>query len=219
MLGIFTKDRKNPIKVNIPEEDRSNFSQVKYSFLLWSPFKISNRCCTIMKKDPAHEYSKRTKRMAMTAQMTDESRLRTQKWLQNGCNAFDLKVPLSNPMAFWTENDVLEYIVNSGIEICSVYGDIVEDYGNNIDGQMSFADFGCGEKKCKYKCTGCRRTGCVLCGFGANLEKKHDGRFLKLKESHPKMYALLDIIQNNGVTYRKAIEYTNDHLKRGHIWL
>lgn len=51
-----------------------------------------------------------TGRKPITAQMASESRLRTQKWLQNGCNAFDSKNPISNPMSFWTEQDVLLYI-------------------------------------------------------------------------------------------------------------
>jgi 3'-phosphoadenosine 5'-phosphosulfate sulfotransferase (PAPS reductase)/FAD synthetase len=63
-----------------------------------------------MKKNPAHKYGKDTGRKPMTAQMASESRQRTQKWLQNGCNGFDMKSPISNPMAFWTEQDVLEYI-------------------------------------------------------------------------------------------------------------
>lgn len=146
--------------------------------------------------------------------------MRTAHWLKTGCNGFDLKYPTSNPMAFWTENDVLEYIATTGIEICSVYGDIVEDFGKEIDGQMSLADFGCCNKKCKYKTTGCKRTGCVLCGYGAHLESKEESRFRKLKISHPKFYALLDRIQNKGVTFRQAIEWTNEHMTgRGHIWL
>ena len=63
-----------------------------------------------MKKAPVHAYAKQTGRKAMTAQMASESRLRTQQWLVNGCNGFDMKSPISNPMSFWTEQDVLLYI-------------------------------------------------------------------------------------------------------------
>lgn len=210
LLGWRTKNNVTPIKANIPEKDRSNFALTKWQFFLESPYEISNKCCNVMKKTPAHEYNKQTGRKPITAQMADESRLRMQKWMQNGCNGFNLVIPTSNPMSFWTENDVLEYIVRYGIEICSVYGDIVEDYGNDVDGQMSFADYGLIEKKCKYKCTGCKRTGCMLCGFGCHLEKDGEGRFQKLKESHPKMYALLDVVKNNGYTFRQAIEWANE---------
>ena len=38
-----------------------------------------------------------------------------------------------------------------------------------------------------------------------------DERFLILKESHPKMYGLLDIVKNKGITFREAIEWMNEH--------
>lgn len=195
----------------ITNEYSRRYDKSRYRFFLESEFMISDRCCHVMKKEPLHTYARRTGRFPMTAQMADESELRTSHWLSNGCNGFDMKAPISNPMAFWTENDVLEYIVTRGIEICSVYGDIVEDFGKECDGQMHLADFGIGEKKCQYKCTGCKRTGCMLCGFGCHLEKPGEGRFEKLKVSHPKMYNLLDVVKNNGVTFREAIEWTNQH--------
>jgi 3'-phosphoadenosine 5'-phosphosulfate sulfotransferase (PAPS reductase)/FAD synthetase len=220
LFGMLTKDKENPITTKDANENKSTFAREKYKFLLFSPFDVSARCCNIMKKYPAHEYARKTGRLPMTAQMADESRLRRQKWLLNGCNAFDLEYPISNPMSFWTEDDVLEYIYTTGIEICSVYGDIVEDYGETMDGQISLTDYGfcCG--KCKYKTTGCKRTGCVLCAYGAGGESKEESRFRKLKKSHPKFYALLDLIQNKGITYRQAIEWVNEHIEgRGHIWL
>lgn len=110
MLGMLTKDKEQPIKANIPSEDRSNFSLKKYEFLLNAPFEVSNKCCDVMKKNPLHNYEKKTGRKPITAQMAEESRLRTQKWLQHGCNAFDAKKKISNPMSFWTEQDVLKYI-------------------------------------------------------------------------------------------------------------
>ena len=98
MLGMLTNDQK--IKANIPKKDRSYFSQEKYQFFLFSPFDISNKCCNVMKKEPAHRYAKETGRKPITAQMANEGRLRTQQWLRNGCNGFDMKTPISNPMSF-----------------------------------------------------------------------------------------------------------------------
>ncbi len=186
------------------------YDKSRYKFFLDAPFELSNKCCSIMKKSPMHKYAKDTGRVPITAQMADESQLRTQKWLKYGCNAFDSKSPMSNPMSFWTENDVLEYIVKNKIKICSVYGDVVEDFGNQLEGQMSLGDFGLYDERKKYKCTGCKRTGCMLCGFGCHLEKSPN-RFEMLKETHPGMYKLLDIVKNNGVTMRQAIEWTNEH--------
>ena len=211
MLGIFTTDKKNPIKANIPNKDRSMFSLEAYKFMLDAPFEISNKCCNVMKKEPAHRYAKETGRKPITAQMASESRLRTQVWLRNGCNAFDVKNPISNPMSFWTEQDVLRYIKDKGLKICSVYGDVVSD--DEEMGQMQLSDYAGMElfdlgQQCLH-CTRCDRTGCVLCGFGAHI--RGDDRFIRLRETHPKMYALLDIVQNNGYTMRQAIDWITEH--------
>lgn len=196
------------------------YDRSRYKFYLDAPFEISDMCCKIMKKSPVHSYHRQTGRVPMTAQMAEESKLRQTVWMRNGCNGFNLKIPTSNPLSFWTEQDVLQYIVENDLKICSVYGDVVVDYGDELEGQMTLGDFGLYDETKKYKCTGCQRTGCVLCGFGAHCEKKNESRFIKLKETHPKFYALLDVFKNNGITYREAIEWTNEHMKgRGHIYL
>lgn len=189
---------------------KSVFDCSKYQFMLDAPFNISHQCCEVMKHKPAYEYEKKTKKKPFVATMAQESKSRTKTWMQHGCNAFTAKRPVSTPLSFWTEQDILKYIHDNKLRICSVYGEVVEDYEAEgmLDNQMTFSDFS--EDKI-YKTTGCHRTGCVLCGFGCHLEKPGEGRFEMLKESHPKMYNLIDIIKNNGVTYREAIEWTNEH--------
>lgn len=190
----------------------SQFNQEKYKFFLDAPFEISDLCCDIMKKKPAHDYEKETGRKPIIATMASESVMRTQKWLQDGCNAFNVTRPHSNPMSFWTEQDVLLYIKENNLPICSVYGEVVTDYEamGQCENQMSFADFGIFDKERPLlKTTGCQRTGCVLCGFGCHLEK--ESRFLRLKETHPKFHNLLYILKNNGVTYAEAIDWVNEH--------
>jgi 3'-phosphoadenosine 5'-phosphosulfate sulfotransferase (PAPS reductase)/FAD synthetase len=163
LRGIYeySKRQNDSQKGCYHNKDRSMFSQEKYSFFLDAPFEISYKCCNVMKKEPAHRYQKQTGRNPMTAQMATESRLRTQKWLQNGCNGFDLKIPTSNPMAFWTEQDVLLYILTNHIPICAVYGDIVKD--GEIEGQMDLEDVYGKELvdlgRPTLKTTGCNRTG------------------------------------------------------------
>ena len=78
-----------------------------------------------MKKKPMKKYSKETGRVPIIATMADESRSRRSVWMSTGCNAFQKKSPSSQPMSFWTENDVLEYIHTYNIPYASVYGDIV----------------------------------------------------------------------------------------------
>lgn len=208
LTGIYTNNGKATTETIPNEKDRSRYSCERYQFFLEAPFEISNKCCYVMKKQPIHQYEKRTGSVGITAQMAEESRLRTQVWLKNSCNAFDAKHPISNPMSFWLEQDVLQYIYEHKLPICSVYGEVVKD--TEVLGQMDISDFG-GEYRAKYKTTGCKRTGCMLCGFGCHLEKEEDSRFLRLKETHPKMYALLDVVKNNGVTMREAMEWCNEH--------
>jgi 3'-phosphoadenosine 5'-phosphosulfate sulfotransferase (PAPS reductase)/FAD synthetase len=154
--------------------NRSAYNCEKYKPLLYVDFPISNVCCNAMKKLPA----KRIKKYPIIATMAEESRLRTQKWLQQGCNAFDARGPKSKPMSFWTEQDILQYVRTRNIKICSVYGDIVEA---DKSGQITFE--GCG----RLCTTGCARTGCIFCAYGAHLEKG-ETRFQRLKRTHPKQY-------------------------------
>lgn len=189
----------------------SQFNQEKYKFFLDAPFEISDMCCDIMKKKPAHDYEKKTGRKPIIATMASESTMRTQKWLQDGCNAFNVKRPHSNPMSFWTEQDVLLYIKENMLSICSVYGDVVTD--DEETGQTTLADFMDMEEfelgRPILHTTGCNRTGCVLCGFGCHLEK--ESRFERLKQTHPKFHNLLYVLKNNGITYAEAIDWVNEH--------
>ena len=160
---------------------KSKFNKEKYQPLLYVDFKVSSKCCNVMKKGPLHSYEKKSGRFPITAQMAEESDSRKTQWLKNGCNGFGMKSPRSNPISFWTEQDILRYIKESGINIASVYGDIA--YASDPD-QIPL-DIGC---VCGKLCTtGCKRTGCVFCGFGAHLEKG-EGRFQMLKRTHPKQY-------------------------------
>lgn len=170
--------------------DRSRFNNEKYEPLLRTDFKISDKCCNVMKKKPAKQFSKQTGKKPIIGQLAVESRLRLQKWMQNGCNGFDMKSPVSNPMAFWTENDVLQYIKENELEIASVYGSI--EYAVNPE-QIRWSEVDPGlaifeTKEVKaLSTTGCDRTGCIFCGFGCHLETE-PSRFQRLKETHPRQY-------------------------------
>lgn len=163
---------------------KSRFCVEKYAPLLKTDFKCADSCCAIMKKSPAKAFAKKTGKKPITAQMADESKQREAQWMNKGCNAFESKNPISNPMSFWTEQDVLKYIKENEILIASVYGDVV--YKDDPD-QIKIDDFGL-DSGAKYQTTGCNRTGCIFCGFGAHLEKG-ETRFQRLKRTHPKQYA------------------------------
>lgn len=111
LMDILPKETGKATAENIPsQKDKSMFSMERYQFMLDAPFEIAPTCCSVMKKTPMKHYAKESGRVPITAQMASESRLRTQIWLRQGCNAFEAKNQMSNPMAFWTEQDVLLYI-------------------------------------------------------------------------------------------------------------
>lgn len=185
-----TKSEKlKDIRLNGNKWGRGKISK-RWLQLIDAPFKVSDKCCDIMKKNPVIEYEKETGRKPILGTMAYESKQRESNWLMYGCNAFEKKRPTSQPMSFWTEQDVLEYIVKFNVPIPSVYGEVKQDENGT------------------YYCTGADRTGCMFCMFGCHLEKEPN-RFQRMKETHPKQYdycmnklGLREVLDYIGVPYK-----------------
>lgn len=185
-MGTFKRKRHatGVAEEDIFSEEKSHFNKERYLPIARDvPVKISNICCDKLKKSPMKRYQHKTRSTPITAMMAEESRLRKQIWLKRGCNSFETKNPKSNPMSFWTNQDVLEYIVINGLEICSIYGDIITTDKDGFEYPASTLTLGCGE----LKCAGCQRTGCIFCGFGFHNERVRT-RFKMLAETHPRQY-------------------------------
>lgn len=171
-----------------PDGSKSPYCCDKWEFLLNADFPVSSECCSVMKKKPAHKYEEETGRKSIIGTLATESRLRFQKWLQNGCNAFENNRPSSQPLSFWTEQDILHYIKKYDVPYCSVYGDIQVKSESELEGQLNLIDYlECYEPEDLLETTGCDRTGCIFCMFGCHLEKEPN-RFQRLKETHPRQY-------------------------------
>ena len=189
---VYTAKR-NPDSVRakyLRGEEKTKFvTGRKWTFLIDSQFPISDYCCNAMKKSPMKKFTKETGRKPITAQMACESLTRESHWLKNGCNGFQLKQPISNPMSFWTEQDVLHYIKKFNVPYASVYGEIqVKQSEDTEKGQINMIDYlGYYEPEDTLETTGCDRTGCIFCMFGCHLEKEPN-RFQRLKETHPRQY-------------------------------
>ena len=113
----------------------------RYAFLKDAPFKVSDRCCDIMKKAPAKAYHKETGRCPYLGMHADESDLRRDVWEREGENIETTKVPSSSPLSIWTDKDVWDYIRRYDLSYPSVYD------------------------------MGYRRTGCVFCMFGITVDR------------------------------------------------
>lgn len=196
---------------------KSGFDFSKYLFLENAPFKISDRCCEILKKQPA----KTVKKAKITGMMAAESRLRESTWIRYGCNSFESKRPNSSPISFWTNNDILTYIHTNKLPIASVYGDVVPDDTGQVNGQANIYDITGDYRGCKFRTTGCDRTGCMYCLFGAHLEKG-EGRLEKMKCTHPKRYEYVMgggefgedgmwIPNSKGLGFKFVIDWLNEH--------
>jgi len=106
---------------------RTGLVPKKYHHLLAAPFKISDKCCDVLKKEPFERYDKESGCVPMTGENATESATRQERYLRQGCNYYGKKHK-STPMGFWTHQDVLEYIIEHDVPYCKgAYGDIVRD--------------------------------------------------------------------------------------------
>jgi 3'-phosphoadenosine 5'-phosphosulfate sulfotransferase (PAPS reductase)/FAD synthetase len=123
-------------------DDRGTYCRLplRWRFLLKAPFKISDRCCEVMKMRPAAKYHRETGRAGMVGTMAADSNSRMKQYLRHGCFLGHLSVPRSTPMAFWLDSDVWEYLRERNVPYCSIYD------------------------------TGVHHTGCMFCCFGIARE-------------------------------------------------
>ena len=144
LISKEISQRIHAIKTTKSEKNRSvkmKKLSKKWYFLLDASFKISDRCCYLLKKYPSYKYEKDTHAVPYTGMMAQESALRLQQYLKSGCNTLFAKRPKSNPIAFWTDKDIWDYHNKYSLQYSKIY------------------DMG-------YK-----RTGCMFCMFGIHMEK------------------------------------------------
>jgi len=112
----------------------------KWNYLIDAPFKISDKCCDVMKKRPIKKFEKDNKMLPFVGTMACESALRLTTYLKRGCNSFEGKL-ISNPLSFWTEENIWEYMNLKNLPYSKIYD------------------------------MGAERTGCMFCAFGCHMEK------------------------------------------------
>lgn len=170
---------------------------------------ISGKCCDVMKKSPVKSYEHKTGRKAILGTRADESRMRTTNWMQYGCNVFESHRPISRPLSFWSEQDILAYIVLHHLRVCSVYGTVMNlNTGKPVTPEELHPDEMLFERdQPALAFSGCDRTGCMYCGFGAQLGD--DDRYCRLHETHPQIYDY--IMRDSGLGFRNVIDWINNH--------
>ena len=164
--------------------ERSQYQKANWLPMVQLPILISEYCCYKMKKSPIKQYISGHQVYPMLGTLAEESRLRKQSWIKDGCNIYEGRNKESKPLSIWTEQDILQYIVLNDLEIASVYGKVVgaDRHGMNWPPKNEN-----GEITRRLRCTGCDRTGCIFCAFGLHLEKG-ETRFQRLARTHPRQY-------------------------------
>ena len=182
------------------------YDKSKWIWLLDAPFKISNQCCNVMKKSPMHHYQTETGRNPFVGTMAEESRLRKSQWIKFGCNMFDAKYPISKPLSFWTEQDILQYIKKYNLEIAEAYGEIRVKTKGEVEGQVTIQEVLQDYRECELETTKETRTGCIFCMFGIMSDKE---RFKRLAQEEPK---LCDFVMRGGAFNGENWEPNNEGL-------
>ncbi len=193
---------------------KSRFNLERYKCLINAPFRISNQCCNVMKKNPM----KKIKAYPIIATMAEESAIRATGWYKTGCNSFEGKIA-SRPMSFWTKQDVLQYIRKYDIKVADCYGEVIPVDKNN---NQTFEEI-----KDHYMFNGVQRTGCIFCMFGCHLDTLKGGinRFAFLQQRNPELFdycmrgGKFDEqglwIPDKGLGMAFVIEWLNKNLKKG----
>ena len=114
----------------------------------------------------------------------------------------------------------MRYIKENNLPICSVYGEVIENLEGTeeVEGQMTMSDIAGWEDQGNFdaerlplRTTGCKRTGCMFCGYGCHLEKD-EGRFERMKKTHPKQYDyIMRPKEEGGLNYKEVIDWMNEY--------
>jgi len=112
----------------------------KWKHLVNAPFKISSKCCDVLKKNPFRDFERKTNLKPYIGTMAEDSGVRKGVYIKYGCNIIQSKKSYSTPLSFWLPEDVLKYIDIYGLKISDIYS------------------------------KGYENTGCMWCMFGVHME-------------------------------------------------
>ena len=131
-----------------------------------APFKVSDRCCYYLKERPCDIWAKEHQSAPYLGLMASEGGRRQKALMINGCNYYSKGATRSAPFAIFDRQDLLQLALDLNVPVPAIYGEIVRD------------------KEGQLHTTGAQRTGCTMCGFGIQLEKRPH-RFDMLRKTSP----------------------------------
>lgn len=131
-----------------------------------APFKVSDRCCYYLKERPCDKWAKEHQSAPYLGLMASEGGRRQKALMINGCNYYSKGATRSAPFAIFDRQDLLQLALDLNVPVPAIYGEIVRD------------------KEGQLHTTGAQRTGCTMCGFGIQFEKRPH-RFDMLRKTSP----------------------------------
>lgn len=130
-------------------------------------FKVSSKCCYYLKEKPADDWARQHNSYPYLGMMASEGGRRQKSLMMHGCNYYGATTTRSCPFATFSRQDILQLALDLDVPVPEIYGTIVRDDNGHL-----------------YT-TKAQRTGCSMCGFGIQLEKRPH-RFDRLRETNPK---------------------------------
>lgn len=158
-----------------------------------APFKVSSKCCKYMKEDPLDDWGKEHNSVSYLGLMASEGGQREMALKKNGCNYFGKSTIRSCPFATFSRQDLLQLALDLDVPVPKIYGEIKR----KDDGTL-------------YT-TRAQRTGCSMCGFGIQLEKRPH-RFDRLRQDNPKewefyMYRCCKDVNGQSYGWGRVLDY------------
>lgn len=149
-----------------------------------APFKVSDKCCEVMKEAPSIRYQKEHNIYPFLGLMQIEGGQRRFSLRKYGCNYVGKDTARSCPFNYFSRQDLLTLALDLKAPVPEIYGEIVRDR----DG--------------KLRTTKAQRTGCNMCGFGIHLESRPH-RFDRLRERNEKYWHFLmyECVKDDSGTY------------------
>lgn len=157
-------------------------------------FKVSSKCCYYLKEKPCDDWAKTHHSVPFLGLMASEGGRREKSLKMHGCNYWGKTTVRSCPFAIFMRQDLLKLAVEMD-ELYKSLRDELKQQGV-ASGRLK-SDFEMpeslvptiygeiAENNGELRTTKAQRTGCAMCGFGIQLEKRPH-RFDQLRERNEK---------------------------------
>lgn len=171
-------------RIGLPKKWLKLFGGLENPEFAIAPFKVSNKCCYYLKEKPMRLWEKENNSSPYLGLMAAEGGQRELALIKHGCNFYGKTISRSCPFSFFTKSDVIRLALKLDVPIPSIYGEVTLLADNNLT--MS----------------GATRTGCSMCGFGIQLEKRpHRFDILKVKNLKEWEFWMYEIGWGEVLTY------------------